>query len=232
MAVTGSTTAKNELPTRIHCDRLLLVEGKDEKGFFDKWLLQIVASSVQIVDIGGKDKFHTKFPTITNLPGFRNVQRLGIIRDAEESYTSTFQSIKNTLSSRNMPLRSAGTMHQAHALSLGVWIMPDNQSPGSIENLCWDLIPQNDQRLSCTNSFIDCLCSAGLPPKSTAGSNIILRATSPFLPERLEKTKVQAYLGALCEPKRELGRAAEADVWDFTHQRLNDLRNFLTTLFN
>ncbi|MHB1767651.1 MAG: DUF3226 domain-containing protein [Phycisphaerae bacterium] len=97
MAVTGSTTAKNELPTRIHCDRLLLVEGKDEKGFFDKWLLQIVASSVQIVDIGGKDKFHTKFPTITNLPGFRNVQRLGIIRDAEESYTSTFQSIKNTL---------------------------------------------------------------------------------------------------------------------------------------
>lgn len=232
MAVTGTPTAKNRLPTSIQSDRLLLVEGKDEKVFFGEWLQQINLSGVQIEDIGGKDNFHVKFPTLIILPGFRNVQRLGIIRDAEGSHVSAFQSITNTLHNSSIPIpESAGAVRQAPKLRLGVWIMPDNQSPGSIESLCWDLIPQNDQRLSCTNRFIDCLQNAGLPLKSKAGPNISLQATSPFLPERLEKTKVQAYLGALCEPKRELGRAAEAGVWDFTHQRLDDLRSFLTALF-
>jgi hypothetical protein len=231
MAIMGPKHTSNNLPKGITSERLLLVEGKDECIFFSVWLPRIV-KSVQIINIGGKDQFNNHFPVIMKLPGFNNVQKLGIIRDAEDNCASTFQSIQSMLNNNHMPPPLlAGQINKSTSPHLGVWIMPDNLNTGSIENLCWDLVPRNDPRMACSENFIDCLKNAGLRPKGNADPDIPLKATSMFLPSRLEKTKVQAYLGSLCDPQRELGRAAEAGVWDFGHQRLENLREFLIDLF-
>jgi hypothetical protein len=217
ISATGSAQRNNGLPRTISSDRLLLVEGKDECVFFAKWLPLILTPTVEIVNIGGRNQFNNLFPTITKLPGFRDVKRIGIIRDAEDNSASTYQSIANTaLCNQIKPPTSAGTIQDSILPYLGIWIMPDNQNPGSIENLCWDIIPRTDPRRLCTESFIQCV------------QNVL---TTDALPNRLEKAKVQAYLGTLHKPLRELGRAAEADVWDFKHQRLNNLRDFLIQLF-
>ncbi len=217
MSTPGLAPRSNGLPTQITADQLLLVEGKDECAFFNKWLPQITTSTVQIIEIGGKDNFNKRFPIIVKLNGFRDVKRLGFIRDAEDDAKGAFDSFKEILIRNRLTSASAaGTVQSDDLPHLGIWIMPDNRSPGSIETLCWNLIPQDDQRRTCTESFIECLRTT-LPPNS--------------LPKRIEKTKVQAYLGSRDKPLRETGRAAQAGVWDFTHGQLNNLREFLVNLF-
>ena len=58
-----------------------------------------------IIDIGGKDKFRTKFTNLANIDGFNKVNIIGFIRDAEESSANfAFQSICTTLQKNGLPI--------------------------------------------------------------------------------------------------------------------------------
>ncbi len=67
-------------------NRLLAVEGKDECNFFKALLRHENINNIQVVDIGGKDKFKTEFPLLINTEGFSEVHRLGFVRDAEQNH--------------------------------------------------------------------------------------------------------------------------------------------------
>jgi hypothetical protein len=80
---------------------------------------------------------------------------LGLILDADESTASTWQSIRDkclqvrSLKNINFPLAipSAGFITEIdESRKFGVWIMPDNQSPGMLETFLAYLVPdhQND----------------------------------------------------------------------------------------
>lgn len=93
---------------RIEQTRLLAVEGKDECNFFASLLAHLSIERVQVVDIGGKDKFSVELPLIMNMEGFGSVTAIGFVRDAEESAAkSAFDSICSMLKKNHLPIPSA-----------------------------------------------------------------------------------------------------------------------------
>lgn len=75
--------------------------------------------------------------------------RLGIIVDADEDFTSRWHSIQNILLGLgyNVPAspQKTGTVIQhADFSTVGFWIMPDNNTPGIIEDFFRFLVPTGD----------------------------------------------------------------------------------------
>ena len=88
----------------IQSQKLLLVEGEDEKSVFTAFLDTLKITDVQVIVCGGNVQFKIKFPNIVKIPGFDDVMVYEIIQDADTNYNSTFQSIQNLLSVTHQPV--------------------------------------------------------------------------------------------------------------------------------
>lgn len=77
----------------IGCQKLLLVEGKDDAGFFGALLKQLQLEDIEIRSFDGTSNFSTYLKTLKATPGFSQVVSLGIVRDADKDHNSAFQSI-------------------------------------------------------------------------------------------------------------------------------------------
>ncbi len=79
-------------------EKLLLVEGEDEKSFFDSLLRYIKLNSIQTEVVGGNENFKNEIPKTAKAPGFKRVKKIAVIRDAEkEKAINAFTSVKNIL---------------------------------------------------------------------------------------------------------------------------------------
>ncbi|GEM_PF-1861259 len=56
------------MATNIDTEKLLLVEGRDEVNFFTAFLKHTGIEDIQIIPVGGKDKFKVELPTLLNAP--------------------------------------------------------------------------------------------------------------------------------------------------------------------
>ena len=72
-------------PERVEHEILLLVEGKDARNFFDTLREHLELADVRVRDFGGVRQLRPYLAGLVSAPGFRNVRRLGIVRDAETS---------------------------------------------------------------------------------------------------------------------------------------------------
>src|SRR5699024_5370301 len=95
--------SNNEEDSIISKTKLLLVEGKDELAFFQELIkrneiLSLKKDDIQIVSLGGVQKFKTELEALKNRTGFENVKSMAIIRDADESKESALQSLRKILS--------------------------------------------------------------------------------------------------------------------------------------
>jgi hypothetical protein len=200
--------------TTIKSNKLLLVEGADDFHFFQELLkyLNIDDYDKKILPVDGKDNFNTKVPTLTKLRGFDDLETLLIIRDADEDANNAFQSIYNIIKDKAnlVPPYSPNTISNGIP-KIGIYILPDNYSPGSIEDLCLKLV-EKLEAMNCVNTFIECTNKLDDPPRKTS------------------KAKVQAFLATKNDIAYALGRAAEKGYWDFDSTYLNDLKSFLENL--
>ncbi|MBN1352120.1 hypothetical protein JXJ21_22165 [candidate division KSB1 bacterium] len=204
---------------KINAQKLLAVEGKDECNFFNALLTSENMTSIQTVDIGGKEKFQIELPLLMNLEGFDCIEAIGFVRDAEDgTVQSAFQSIKAILHRNGLPVPDAlNSVMTNSSLKLSVFIMPDNQNSGMLEDLC--LFSLNGEPVkSCVNEFITCF-SQSMQPKEKDKFN------EP-------KARVQAYLSSRAPIVNSLGLAAQKGFWDFNHNCFNEIKLFLHNLFN
>lgn len=75
--------------------RLLLVEGKMDQEFFVQWgyvLKFTKQTSIQFLQYDGKDNLAQFLVLVMNDPNFRQVKKIGIVRDADYN-TDAFQSV-------------------------------------------------------------------------------------------------------------------------------------------
>jgi hypothetical protein len=115
---------------------LLLVEGKDECNFFKALLGHLDIQDIQLLDIGGKDKFPSEFLALYNAEGFN--------------------SICNILKKTHLPLPSQmGTVTINKIPRIGIFIMPDNTGSGMLENLCLETLKTLPVNF-CIKNFVDC----------------------------------------------------------------------------
>ena len=203
-------------PTSITSKKLLVVEGLDEKNFFEKLLPLMGISDFQVENVGGKGNFRTQFPALLLRPGFYApdqtplVTHMAIIRDKDED--NAFESIKGIVSNAGLNPPQQNAQFSTGSPRVGIFIMPGSEVEGTmIEDLCLksvDSLPA----MTCVESFANCISKLPKPPKN------------------MSKAKVQSFLAAQPEIFNSLGLGAQNNYWDFDSSAFNELKAFLSHL--
>ena len=142
---------------------------------------------------------------------------VGILVDADDCLMSRWQAVTDKLKTADItpppnPI-SLGTIIESNP-RVGVWLMPDNQSPGELEDFIKAMIPPYDPVWPLSESYID-----GIPQedrKFTSGKTL--------------RAKVNAWL-ATREAPRPIGTAIRAGDLDVNAQISSNFVNWLQQLF-
>jgi len=133
----------------------LLVEGNDDQHVI--WALCEkfkVAETFDIIDCEGIDKLNEQIPVRFKQSG---IDTLGIIIDADTEIKNRWTSLKGLLSAQGFAvpddLPPTGLVLKSEAnLKVGVWIMPNNNLNGMLEDFISFLVPKEDKLLPIVHS--------------------------------------------------------------------------------
>ncbi|MEL7241426.1 MAG: DUF3226 domain-containing protein [Cyanobacteria bacterium J06573_2] len=136
--------------------RQLLVEGKNDRHVI--WALCNLYNLPEVfsVEVPEADSTEGISALLNSLPlkiNEKNLEILGIVVDADQDLTARWQAIQNRLiisGYLDIPAKipSDGWVHSTPELPrVGVWIMPNCQLPGMLEDFISYLVPDNDKLL-------------------------------------------------------------------------------------
>lgn len=210
--------------------KLLLVEGNDDKRFFEA-LMQYLGETETSVEIyGGKQNLGNRLVNLVGrLSVFTDVS-IGIVRDADTSSQSAFDSVVGSLRRANLPAPDEPvTPVEQDGTRVSVLILPPDEDTGELEDVCLRSI-EGMPEMQCVESYLACISNAG----------------PPIADNRLAKAKIHAYLAsgplpqfftgapnestARRQPGLRLSEASEARVWDWTSPAFAPLIGFLRSL--
>jgi hypothetical protein len=192
--------------------RLLVVEGKDGINFSEKLLEYIsILDSVDIRSSEGKDNFKNLMPGFKFATGFKNIEKIAVIRDADENAKDAFKSVTGVLGKIGLQSPKKPGEFSNGRPSVGVFIMPDNSSNGMLEDLCLESV-KDHEAMKCVDNFI--ACAQELKEQ----------------PDNISKAKVQVFLASRPKIANSIGRAAQKGYWNFNSEKLQPLINFLKQL--
>lgn len=171
---------------RIEKPRLLLVEGNDDNQFFRRLIerrhgvSEIQQTGIQIDQFAEAAKLSAFLANVI-VPALARVplpaRAIGIVRDADSSYGSAFQSLQGALRHANLPVPNAplenaqGALDGGDDISVVAYIMPDNGSPGDLETLCLNAV-RDAPAMPCVNRYIECLQSINHIPRQESKARL------------------------------------------------------------
>jgi len=128
--------------------KILLVEGKDDKRVVEHLWEQNYGSDppFRIEDKGGIDSLLRSIPVEIKS---RGLETMGIMLDSNDDVIGRWQSVVFQLKKitesllSDAPHKDGFILHEMHP-KIGIWLMPNNDSPGELENFISELIPEND----------------------------------------------------------------------------------------
>lgn len=188
----------------------LLVEGNDQRNFFEAFISHLSIANVQIQNFGGVSQLRDFLEGLVSATGFREtVQSLGIVRDAETSAVGAFQSVQSSLSTAALPVPDSPAERTGTSPAVTVLILPGDNRQGMLETLLCESFA-DDPVEECIDDFFKCVES--LPDVSI---------------ERSDKARAHAYLTTKPNPHFSVGVAAKNDYWDLEHSIFSAVRDFL-----
>lgn len=134
----------------------LLVEGKNDRHVIWALCEQYQLSETFTVEVppGKREGVESLLAVLPVLLNEKKLQTLGIVVDADQDLAARWQSIRDRLIARDYPKadipdspRVKGWVYQPEDIYLkrvGVWVMPNNQLPGMLEDFVALLMPEND----------------------------------------------------------------------------------------
>ena len=145
-------------------NKKLLVEGNDDQHVI--WALcgkYHIPENFDVIDCTGIEKLEKRIPVTFKLS---DVETVGIIMDADTNLRSRWDTLKHTLSTVGfkMPdtLPESGLILTNEFQKAGIWIMPNNNSNGMLEDFIAFLIPENDTLLPVVDSTLRTIESRNL----------------------------------------------------------------------
>ena len=192
----------------------LLVEGNDQRNFFRAFIGHLGIEEIQIHNFGGISDLKGFLRAFANAPGFRDlVQSIGIVRDAENSAASAFQSVQSSLEQAGLSVPEHPETPSAGKPSVNVLILPGRGETGMLETLLCKTFagsPEDD----CVNSFFECIAEAGVGES-----------------RRPIKARAWAYLTTKPDPHHSVGYATAKGYWgDLDQPVFAGVRDFLRSL--
>jgi len=162
-------------PPKDHHNQLL-VEGRDDVMAIGSLLARFGLSWPDapwhpfINDAGGIDELLKAIPVAVK----GSYRRLGVVLDADISLDDRWVQIRDRLQSPTIGLPSSpdpdGTVIHLQGSRLervGIWLMPNNQSPGMLEDFLTSLVPPGDPVYPIAESSTDAALAAGAPLKGS-----------------------------------------------------------------
>ena len=212
---------------RIEKPRLLLVEGNDDSQFFRRLIErrhgvnEIRQTGIQIDRFAETAKLSAFLANVIAPALERSallVRAIGIVRDADNSYGSAFQSVQGALRHANLPVPNAplenahGALGNGNGISVVAYIMPDNSSPGDLESLCLEAV-RDAPSVPCVDNYFECLKSVGNVPRQES------------------KARLRAFLASnAANPTLRTGDAIAAGVIPWDSPAFDDVHKFLDML--
>ena len=196
--------------TEIKSEIQLLVEGNDQRNFFEAFIDHLSLENIQIQNFGGVSELRDFLEGLVSATGFRQiVQSLGIVRDAETSAGSALQSIQSSLRNVELPVPDSPAKCTGSSPAVTVLILPGDNRSGMLETLLCDSFADTSVD-HCINDFFTCV--ENLPDVSIKNP---------------DKARAHAYLTTKPDPHFSVGVAAKKDYWDLDHSVFGNLRDFL-----
>ena len=126
-------------------EKVLLVEGQDDKHVVGHIRLRHAPMpEFDILDKDNVDKLIASIPLEIKVSGRKVV---GIVLDANDDLASRWDAVANKLTRANIEppraLNKKGTIIPGTP-QVGIWVMPDNQSPGELEDFAVNMISPGD----------------------------------------------------------------------------------------
>ena len=200
-------------PNRLEFRRQLLVAGRDQWNFFQALIRHMNIGDIQIQNFGGVNDLTGFVMNLVEMGEFSDsVESIGIVRDAEVSATSAFQSVQSSLDRAGLPVPDHPMEPTDSLPSINVMILPDDHSPGMLETLLCRSFAGSGLD-NCIDSFLECVCE-------TTGHEL----------HRPDKARAHAYIAAQRDPHVSVGVAAQRSYWDLDHAALDGVRSFLRSL--
>lgn len=205
------------LPTGPVPDRVLLVEGRGDRHVVDHICRRSQpVPDFQIKEKGGIDRLLASISVELKAPGR---QAVGIIVDANDDIEARWSAVKDRVSRAGIALGDRdpnGTVVRGGppGPDVGVWIMPDNRSPGELEDFIAEMIPEDDSVWPLSHLYID-----GIPAEGRL-----------FSLKKAPRAKVHAWLAARERP-RPMGLAIGAGDLEVGGGLCTQLAAWLRLLF-
>jgi hypothetical protein len=202
----------------------LLVEGKNDKHVILALLHKYQVASTFSIETpsdqnGGIEPLLSSIPVRLKIP---RLQALGIVLDADQNLSDRWQAVKHRLteagySSLPESPTTGGTIIEVTRLpKVGVWLMPDNQISGMLENFVAHLIPSNDKLAPLAESIL----------KEIESQNL-----NRYRPQHRPKAFIHTWLAWQVIPGQPMGQAITAHVLNFEVPLARSFMNWLTQLF-
>lgn len=196
---------------RIEKPKLLLVEGIDEVRLFRALAKHIGAEDVQIRPYQGKDNLRPFLRVLPQIPGYSDLESIGVTRDADENSDNAAKSVRDALGAAGLPIPNS-PLESANDGKIAVryLIIPHGET-GALEDVCLASVNE-DPAMACVNGYFDCIEQSELDgPRATW----------------MSKAKVHAFLSSREDPALRLGEAAERGVWPFDAPVFSPLKSVL-----
>lgn len=192
-------------PIPIEATRMLLGEGKEENVFLDALLKHLGISGVQVENYGGKSNLSPFLKALKNRSGFARVEKLSIVRDADDDPASAASSVNNAIAQAAF----------AADLTVKKLILPGDAQVGALENLCLQAIAGQPIE-TCIEEYMTCAAQATGHTHTTTTNKA--------------KARIHAWLAAQPKPDLRLGHAAADGLLDWSSPAFDQLRLFVQDL--
>jgi len=192
--------------------RLFLLEGRTDWIIVEAVLERLRILNVNLVNCNGIENLLNDLPALIKESDMRSI---GIIVDASNSLEQRWQSIRDKLIRSDLEIElpktpcHCGTVQEFGDQVIGIWVMPDNQKSGVLEDFFAELIPKDDVwELAC--DFVE-------------------RAMGKGIPVNESKSKVYAWL-SIVAPGMQMGTAFKANKIEFDTTNYKNFENWIKAL--
>lgn len=198
----------------ISSKKILLVEGKDEVSIIESIIRGIKGDEenidIHIKDVGGCRKFPSSIEALFDITGFKdNIEMIGIVRDADKDYYGTFQQVKSVLKRFGFPCPQYTNSFTDETPRVGVFILPDNENNGMLEDLLLKSICEHSN-MECVDNYIECI-----------------KKIKICFPKNIAKAKCQIFLAGMPEITHNVGLGAQKKYWNFEHECMKEFIKFI-----
>ena len=170
----------------------LLVEGNDQRNFFEAFISHLSLENIQVQNFGGVDELRGFLLALVDTPNFHGtVQSIGIVRDAETSPTGAFQSVRSSLENAGLPVPDSPRKRTDASPTVTALILPDANHQGMLETLLCESFAATPVA-QCIDDFFGCVERLSGVPVG-----------------RPDKARARVYLTTKPEPHSSVGVAAK-----------------------